>query len=344
MAAKVPRKFRGPIASEGAKIDRWSRRKYGISGPRLLAKLGQGESGFKANRTSYAGAREEFQFIPSTRNAILKETGADAYGSPASKTRAARILLRRGGLRGYNPGDPSYPAYILHQAVSLQGVLDAAAAGRHSDSFTFRNTKVSTTPGVDRGDERRKAILSYVLAQSHQSAGALTLAGVDPKPYYGQQGLQALAATLGGLSDTPSKVKVTSSNRKVTIGGSGGGSVKFAPGADRPGVHTTPAVKKFVRKVSGLAGEPLTVGTGTQHSHMTVNGNVSDHWSGHAGDIPATGKKLIRLGQLALIAAGMPRKQALKQRGGLYNVGGHQIIFNTHEGGDHTNHLHVSAY
>jgi hypothetical protein len=45
-----------------------------------------------------------------------------------------------------------------------------------------------------------------------------------------------------------------------------------------------------------------------------------------------------------LIAAGMPRRKALKQKGGLFNVNGHQIIFNTMEGGDHTNHLHISAH
>jgi hypothetical protein len=95
--------------------------------------------------------------------------------------------------------------------------------------------------------------------------------------------------------------------------------------------------------VAGIYGQPLTVGTGTNHSQMTVNGNVSQHWSGHAVDIPATGSTLIRMGQDALIAAGMNPRQARKQRGGLYNVGGRQIIFNTHIGGDHTNHLHLGA-
>jgi hypothetical protein len=33
----------------------------------------------------------------------------------------------------------------------------------------------------------------------------------------------------------------------------------------------------------------------------------------------------------------------MRQDGGLYNIGRYQIIFNTHEGGDHTNHLHVGV-
>jgi hypothetical protein len=37
----------------------------------------------------------------------------------------------------------------------------------------------------------------------------------------------------------------------------------------------------------------------------------------------------------------MSPKEARKQRGGLFNIGGYQIIFNTNEGGNHYNHLHV---
>jgi hypothetical protein len=101
--------------------------------------------------------------------------------------------------------------------------------------------------------------------------------------------------------------------------------------------------RRFVRRVSAVAGgETLTIGTGTNHKLMTVNGNPSDHPGGWAADIPARGKHLIRLGQAALIAAGMNPRKARKQTGGLYNIRGHQIIFNTHEGGDHTDHLHVT--
>jgi hypothetical protein len=76
---------------------------------------------------------------------------------------------------------------------------------------------------------------------------------------------------------------------------------------------------------------------------MTVNGRQSQHWTGHAVDIAASGKALTRMGQAALIAAGADPKWARKQKGGLYNIGGRQIIFNTNEGGDHWNHLHLGA-
>lgn len=312
--------------------------------PRLLWGIYGAESSFGKAKSSF-GLTGDYPGVGTSGN-FRKDAN-----------RSAEILHRlkretgsyEGALRKYSGG--SYGLQHVHQLDSqnppgFQHVLDAEAAGNPT-TVTFRDTKVARTPGTDRSDERRKAILSYMLAQTHQSAGALTFAGVDPKPYYGQQGLLTLGRTLNELSDTPSTLKVTSKDRKVTVGGGGGGSVQFAPGADRPGVHTVSAVKKFVRKISGLDGHPLTVGTGTQHSHMTTNGTVSDHWSGHAADIPATGKRLIHLGQLALIAAGMPRKQALKQKGGLFNVGGHQIIYGINDparGGNHLNHLHVSAY
>jgi hypothetical protein len=128
------------------------------------------------------------------------------------------------------------------------------------------------------------------------------------------------------------------------IGGGRLGEIAFDSGADRAGVHTRQPVLNFARRIAGLSGQTIHIGTGTNHSQMTVNGNVSDHWHGNAVDIPASGTALIRLGRNALIAAGMPRAQAMKQKGGLYNVNGHQIIFNTHQGGNHTNHLHVSAH
>jgi hypothetical protein len=130
----------------------------------------------------------------------------------------------------------------------------------------------------------------------------------------------------------------------LDLGGMGGKRGKLiGKPIDRPGARTSKAVLGFVSQIAGIYGHAIRLGTGTQHSRMTVNGNVSDHWSGHAIDLPATGQTLIRMGQAALIAAGMDPRKARKQRGGLYNVGGHQIIFNTHEGGDHTNHLHVSV-
>ena len=89
-------------------------------------------------------------------------------------------------------------------------------------------------------------------------------------------------------------------------------------------------------------GSPLTIGTGSNH-HEFVSGTNrrSDHWFGDAADVPMSGQNLTRLGQDALIAAGMDPAQARKQTGGVFNVGGYNILFNTNVGGNHYNHLHV---
>lgn len=122
--------------------------------------------------------------------------------------------------------------------------------------------------------------------------------------------------------------------------GSASGDFKIT--GPNPG-RLKPELVSYAKRVAAVYGRPLTGSDGTGHSYRTVNGNVSQHSTGNATDIPARGRRLILMGQAALIAAGMPEKQARKQKGGLYNVNGHQIIFNTQEGGDHTDHLHISA-
>jgi hypothetical protein len=121
------------------------------------------------------------------------------------------------------------------------------------------------------------------------------------------------------------------------------GRVSVAAGANRPGAPINPAVTSFVRGVAGLYGQPLTIGTGTNHNRLTINGTESDHWTGNGADIPLAGRALIRAGQDALIQAGMSPAKARKQTGGGYNVGAWQVIFNTDAPGwgNHLTHLHV---
>lgn len=110
-----------------------------------------------------------------------------------------------------------------------------------------------------------------------------------------------------------------------------------------------PQVTNFMKAISAqLGGREIVGSDGTGHSYLTVNGNVSEHSLGKASDIPAKGARLLHYGQAALIAAGMPKEQALRQRGGLFNVHKdgkrYQIIFNTNEGGNHFDHLHVGVH
>lgn len=162
---------------------------------------------------------------------------------------------------------------------------------------------------------------------------------------------KSLTAVMTGQHGGPSPLGGGSTPAPSSTGGGVGttvpGDVKVAGGANRPGVGIQQEVLDFVGNVAGIFGKTLTIGTGTAHDRLTVDGNVSDHWDGHGVDIPAAGDELIRLGQDALTAAGMSEKEARTKTGGLFNLhyGGKriQIIFNTQQGGDHTNHLHIGV-
>jgi hypothetical protein len=152
---------------------------------------------------------------------------------------------------------------------------------------------------------------------------------------------QALAQS---SSPAPSPGVATPPAGETMPAASVGKWVTKAGSADRAGVPTNPAVLGFAAKIGRIYGQPLTIGTGSNHREYVNNdphGHQSDHWFGEAADIPAAGDQLTRLGQDSLIAAGMPAAQARKQTGGVYNIGGYNILFNTHVGGNHFNHLHI---
>lgn len=120
--------------------------------------------------------------------------------------------------------------------------------------------------------------------------------------------------------------------------------VLLAPGADRPGKKTTQAVLDFVSKVAHEYGHPLIITTGTNHNQFVLGTQrESQHWTGKAADVAMYGSNLTALGQAALRAAGMGTLQSKTCRGGVYNVGGHNILFNTTVGGNHYNHLHAGV-
>lgn len=107
--------------------------------------------------------------------------------------------------------------------------------------------------------------------------------------------------------------------------------------------HHTPEILRAVGMVGQRLGRKLQPWGNESHSKMTVNGNVSAHYSGNAADIPGQGKQLAKMGYAALVMAGMDpdEAQAAAKKGGLFNVGDYQIIFNTNQGGNHFDHLHL---
>jgi hypothetical protein len=108
-------------------------------------------------------------------------------------------------------------------------------------------------------------------------------------------------------------------------------------------------VINFIAATAECYGKTLTITTGVNHVHL---GSGSDHAYGDAADIDMpelhgspgnVSPNLTKLGQCALITAGMPAAQAITKTGDLYNINGYQVIFNfdSPQAGDHYGHLHV---
>lgn len=151
------------------------------------------------------------------------------------------------------------------------------------------------------------------------------------------------------VSEIPQLQPLTSLSPKA-----GQGRVTIASNANRRGTHLAPELLTFLNRVSEISGQPIVIGTGTNHSKFVAGTNrISDHWDGHAADIVANAKdpKQRAFGdQIAaagLIAAGVDSKSAHERarRGGLYTINwrGHrvQVIWKTMDGGNHFTHVHI---
>jgi hypothetical protein len=134
------------------------------------------------------------------------------------------------------------------------------------------------------------------------------------------------------------------------------GKVVIAPGANRAGAPLQPITLDYVAAMAGLYGKRIVISTGTNHDQLTVDGNVSDHWDGHAADLGMAlnggtdgGPVGDALMSACLQVAGEPAQRAASdaRRGGLYTL--HrgrlriQCIWKTFAGGDHYTHVHVGV-
>lgn len=354
------------MASKAALINlaRKKARKYGLD-PGVFTRQINQESGFNANARSPAGATGIAQIMPATARGWGVNPNNPRQALDAAAKNMARYVKQYGSyenaLRAYNAGPGNIKA--SHGFSETNNYVSTILNGKNPSAKGVGGGgggKVSGVTGLNFGKDKigsksvfdsaafqqatRKAQIGMWYASKHPGS---ILARVLPQelPTEDQFTSEQLTFKPGGQKG--------STTTSFGGGGGGGGStgqgplgkISFAAGADRAGVRTNKAIKVFAREVAGIAGRHLTVGTGTNHRKITASGNVSDHWAGNAVDIPATGAELREIGRAALIAAGMPRKKALKQKGGLYNIGGHQIIFgiNRPDLGDHTNHLHISA-
>ncbi len=310
--------------------------------------IGRGERSGRHAR-SPKGAYGQAQLMPETAKGLEREYGIDTSTPYGNLLGGAYYLKHQldhfgGNLRkavaAYNAGPGAVekyngvPPYAETQAYVAR-VLGGLKPGSLKIGPKGTPTKVDKLTGVatPTGPPDMSAF-------ALESLGEIA-SGHKSKP------TEQLGNLASAVASTPVAAAVEDVTAKPTRAKPGAatkhGKVVVRKGADRAGVHTQAAVLEFIGEIAGRVGRPLVLGTGTNHSKMTVNGNVSDHWDGHAGDIPATGRMLIRIGRAALIAAGMDPREARKVKGGLFNVNGHQIIFNTDQGGNHFDHVHVSV-
>lgn len=132
--------------------------------------------------------------------------------------------------------------------------------------------------------------------------------------------------------------------------------VKIAPGANLAGKPISKMTLDFVGRVSRRAGREIIVTTGTNHDEFTVDGNISDHFSGHAVDIGMAANGGTNDGPVgdAIMAAALreagfsaAEAKAHAASGGLFNreTGGKRVqcIWKTDIGGNHHNHVHIGV-
>ena len=230
----------------------------------------------------------------------------------------ARRLLRQFGGGGGGGGSLRRGA----GGVEVRG----ARAGRYAAPVTTTDDSGALVDALLSGASRKGGLLKAYQARVDSGAYTTTTPGTyDP----GDSG--RVVPTKGKLERGPARG-----------GAGGGGTGRFKISGPNPG-RLNKGIVRFAEAVAGEFGKTITGSDGTGHSRNTVSGNLSQHTTGDATDIPSSGRELLRMGRAALVAAGMPRRQARKQRGGLYNVGGKQIIFLTNQGGNHFNHLHIGS-
>lgn len=284
----------------------------------------------------------------------------------------------------------AFPARYMQQSGSAEKYLQGAGGGSGGGGGTTgggagSTTTTTTTAPPDFGQQQSQLPLIQALLESQQPAGppaanieapsftahpvlpegfGTVSGGGGPAPKADIGALAAAVKTLGGdvpqtqVPDTQTTTDTPATDHPTTdvSGNYPGmkGAVKFSPSADRPGVKTQPITKEFLARVAGFSHREINVGTGTNHNRMTTSGNVSDHWTGHAADIPQAVDS--KLGDLtaahALEAAGVPWSEAYRmaRKGGVFNITpksgqfkGHrvQVLWKTMVGGNHHNHVHV---
>lgn len=235
-------------------------------------------------------------------------------------------------------------ATIKESTKGISGISFSVDSGRKVDECTLTCTKSlwSAPPGsVVLIEEMGPADGRWLVTTISRSNLWSTQSSIE---------LRRGSALLGEKKEPAAEAG--SSNNPVEQSGSSGpkGTVKIAKGANRPGTSISSETMDFLEEVAGEYGGTIIVTTGTNHDRLTVDGNVSDHYDGHAADIavPVDSAKGDKIAAAALRAAGLTSSEATRKAkyGGLYSISGNlrvQVIWKTNAGGNHHNHVHIGA-
>lgn len=338
------------VRKYGPAIDQMARKRYGISGAALLGKLVAGESHDSMSAVSGAGARGKTQFMDSSRHEAMRKYGIDPWHSTDEAVHGAELHLRgkingSTGLEGYNPGDPTYKRYILSQKIGDVHSGGGAGSARVLPGRAGAPRTVTTVrPGRTREDVD-SATLDALLAPHKPGQLSKDIIGrLDSGQYTTSTPSRTITRTVGGHGGGQTNSVVTSGAAGV---GGRVGHLNFV--SDQTGVKGD--VHAFLHDITRVLGHGIDVGTGkVGHSKYVAGTNrVSDHASGDATDLPATGAKGDKIAYAAFRAAGVSEQHARQwaHEGGLHNIVHNgkriQIIWKTMIGGNHFNHVHVGV-
>jgi len=316
----------------------------------VFIRLVRQESGGNPNALSPVGAIGLTQLMPGTAEGL----GVDPHDPWQNLLGGARYLkqqLDRFGridlaLAAYNAGPGAVEKYggvppyrqTQNYVASITKGLDGRSGGLVSTAGQTPAPTIPTVPGAPTlGAPPHLADLAGTILSNLGKSPTESLANLTSAVMQQQAQPPIAAAPVDAAT-----AAVTPTVPATTPDGGWSKFVTMSSNADRPGVSIKQPVLQFVGGLGESLNEPLEIGTGTNHNRFVLGTQrESAHWTGRAADIPASGAELTKLGRQALINAGMPAAQAAKVKGGVYNIGGYQIIFNSNVGGNHYNHLHV---
>jgi hypothetical protein len=121
-----PRSFRDPIY---ASLDERMEKKHGLP-VGLVASIREDGERSNADQTNKLGTKTPYQFIPATRDAILKKYGLDVALSPENASEGAALLMKEGLKRAGGDVETAVRAY--------HGGLDKSQWGPVNDAYAQR--------------------------------------------------------------------------------------------------------------------------------------------------------------------------------------------------------------